>query len=186
MDYTIFRKINNLSGESEFLDTLMVWSSEYVTIALAIAVVTFMILGFRSRNALRTAFFTIVATGISMGIGYLIKGLTYRPRPFLEHDVNLIIAHNTASSFPSNHTLAAFTIALSIFLFHKKVGTVLLVLATFIGFSRIFLGHHYPSDVLGGFVIALVVVSLLKLLYNRLFRQKEKQQSRRGSKEIHY
>ncbi|MFB4213452.1 undecaprenyl-diphosphatase [Shouchella sp. JSM 1781072] len=186
MDYTIFRKINNLSGESEFLDTLMVWSSEYVTIILALAVVVFMILGFKSRTSLRTALFTVISIGLSMGIGYLIKGLTYRPRPFLEHDVNLIIAHNTASSFPSNHTLAAFTIALSIFLFHKKVGTVLLVLATFIGFSRIFLGHHYPLDVLGGFVIALLVVSLLKLLYNQFFGRKEEQQSRRGSKEIPY
>ncbi|AIC96181.1 phosphatase PAP2 family protein [Shouchella lehensis] len=168
MDYHLFRLINDLSGHYRLLDMVMLWSSEYVTILLAFALFGFFIVGLKKRIYMKTALFTGAALIISMGIGYVIKGLFYRPRPFVEHDVNLLIIHNTASSFPSNHTLAAFAIGLGIFFFHKKVGSLLLLGAALIGLSRVYLGHHYPLDVFAGFSIALLVVFLLKKGMNKL------------------
>jgi undecaprenyl-diphosphatase len=61
------------------------------------------------------------------------------------------------SSFPSDHAIGAFVIATSIWLFRKREGTLWLVLAACISFSRIFtdVHVHYPSDVLAGALIGI-------------------------------
>ncbi|GAF21136.1 MULTISPECIES: phosphatase PAP2 family protein [Shouchella] len=181
MDYHLFRLINDLSGQYKMLDRIMLWSSEYVTILLAFALFGFFIVGLKKKIYMKTALFTGAALVVSMGIGYVVKGLFYRPRPFIEHDVNLLVLHNTASSFPSNHTLAAFAIALGIAVFHKKVGSLLLLCAGLIGLSRVYLGHHYPLDVFAGVSIALLVVFLLKKSLNKLERGTRRHVTKRVS-----
>ena len=71
-------------------------------------------------------------------------------------------------SFPSGHTLASFEAAVSVWFYNRRWGTVLLVLGVIIGFSRMYLFVHFPTDVLAGAllgtVIAIAVCSLLEKL----------------------
>ena len=88
----------------------------------------------------------------------LLKNIVARPRPFAEIEALIpLIAKPTDFSFPSGHTTASFAVALVMFrMLPKKIGIPAVVLAALVAFSRLYLGVHYPTDVLVGFVVALV------------------------------
>ena len=88
----------------------------------------------------------------------LLKIIVARPRPFAEIEALIpLIAKPTDFSFPSGHTTASFAVALVMLrMLPKKIGIPAVVLAALVAFSRLYLGVHYPTDVLVGFVVALV------------------------------
>ena len=72
----------------------------------------------------------------------------------------MLIAVPKDYSFPSGHTFASFAAAVSVFLYYKKAGTAAIILAFLIGFSRLYLFVHFPTDVLAGFVIGVMIALL--------------------------
>ena len=88
----------------------------------------------------------------------VIKPLVARIRPFdINTAVTLIITKQMDYSFPSGHTSAAFAATVAVLLGrHKRVGTVMLVLALVLAFSRLYLYVHYLTDVLCGMIIGTV------------------------------
>ena len=92
-----------------------------------------------------------------------IKNIVARPRPFdaVEAIVPLV-ARPWGYSFPSGHTCASFASALIIKkMAPEKYGIAAVVLATLIAFSRLYVGVHYPGDVLAGFLVAWAGSSLV-------------------------
>lgn len=87
----------------------------------------------------------------------VLKEWIARPRPYDAVDTIVpLIREPRDYSFPSGHTTASFASALVLFrLLPKKYGIPAVCLAGMIGFSRLYLGVHYPGDVLGGFLVAL-------------------------------
>ena len=65
------------------------------------------------------------------------------------------------STFPSKHTLLVFAISTSIFLYDRVLGSIMWVLSVLTGFSRIWVGHHYPSDIIGSAFIATMTSTIL-------------------------
>jgi undecaprenyl-diphosphatase len=88
-----------------------------------------------------------------------------RTRPFIAHpkDSHLFIPGSHDASFPSDHATAAFAIAVSIWLRHRRAGWLALGLATLVSVSRVAVGTHYPTDVLGGAVLGTVAAVVLWL-----------------------
>ena len=80
----------------------------------------------------------------------IFKNLIARVRPFDADKLLDNLTHEDSFSFPSGHTSASFAAALTVFYYHKKEGIAALILATFIGLSRIYVCVHYPTDVIGG------------------------------------
>jgi len=109
-----------------------------------------------------------LSLGLAQGFVSTFNELCFRPRPFTALPANLLFYQPTDSSFPSNSAAVVFAIAFAIFLANRKVGSFLLLLASIHGFSRVYVGIHYPFDVLagamGGVLIAFVVTRVIKAL----------------------
>lgn len=109
-----------------------------------------------------------IAAGFLIG-ELLLKNIIMRERPFIAFplDINsaLLIPPPSGFSFPSGHTTSSFGGAVTIFLYNKKWGILALILAALIGFSRLYLYVHFPSDVLAGIILgtALAIVAFLLL-----------------------
>ncbi len=93
---------------------------------------------------------------VFLGGQFVLKDLIARERPcVLDQTVELIVARKTSYSCPSTHTAWAFAAATSVFLHFKKWGIGLFAVATLIGFSRLYLFMHFPTDVLFGAVLGV-------------------------------
>ncbi|MCU1588102.1 MAG: (type 2 phosphatidic acid phosphatase) family protein, partial [Frankiales bacterium] len=93
-------------------------------------------------------------------------------RPFQDHRLHQLIAHNPGQSFPSDHATAAFACAIAaLLLLSRRWGVVLLALATAIGVARVAAGVHYPIDVLGSLVVA-ALGGLLGVLVRRFLQRR--------------
>ncbi len=117
----------------------------------------------------------LLSMGICLIIGnFGLKNIIARPRPFLEApSVVLKIPTPGEFSFPSGHTMHGFTAATAIFLNFKKPGIAALILAALIAFSRMYLFVHYPTDILGGILLGvLVAVFVVKIIGSKIFREK--------------
>lgn len=107
----------------------------------------------------------------------ILKNVIARPRPFSElKELLPLIRLPRDYSFPSGHTCASFSSALIYYkMLPKEWGITFLILASLIGFSRMYLGVHYPSDILGG-IFAAVISSVLAYYLMECFFHISKQQ----------
>ena len=96
---------------------------------------------------------TIIKPLSSFLIVTLIRKLYNRPRPCMTFNVG----HKTGESFPSRHTVSAFAIAFALLNINIHLGIIALIIACIVGLSRIICAVHFISDVLCGFLIALII-----------------------------
>jgi len=165
MDYFIFQKINSLAGRWLWLDTIGIFCAEFLIWFLPILLVLFYFLSnSQQRLNYRRYFFKAFAIIILAWLINQLIGLIYfRPRPYVTYPFiyQLVITHSN-KSFPSNHATMAFVLAFVIMLIDKKLSILFFIFAILIGLGRIFGGVHYPSDILGGLLVALLSTWLVK------------------------
>ena len=115
--------------------------------------------------------------GLAMAVSLLLstivtnlflKPIIARPRPYELRELTIKVPLPGDASFPSGHTTVSFSGAFALFWQNKKAGAPALVLATLIAFSRLYFYLHFPTDVLGGFVIGLAASLASALLLPRL------------------
>lgn len=160
-DIKLFYAINGLAGKSGFWDNLAINGTKYsVTILVVLLAVYF----FKRRKIFWTALLSIIlARGI---LTEIIRYFFPRSRPFKGlveiHFLtrgNLVFQNNDLEpSFPSGHAAMLFALAFSVYLYDKKMGAILILAAAILSFARIYVGVHYPSDILGGIVVAVISV----------------------------
>lgn len=104
----------------------------------------------------------------------ILKPLIARTRPF---DVNtaiyLLIAKPTDFSFPSGHTMSSFAAATVIFHANRNMGIAAFILAVLIAFSRLYLYVHYPSDIIGGILIGVLISATTIHIFNLKMKEEK-------------
>lgn len=163
-DYQVFQWINQFAGKQPMLDEIVLLFSKYGgfgLFALFLLVLWFRKEGNQQENR-KTVLLAVIVALLAMGINQLIGAFYFRPRPFAHHLVNLLVDKSIDSSFPSDHATVGFSLAFSVWLRNRKFGYGFLVLACLLAGSRIFVGTHYPLDVLGGAGTSILAILLVK------------------------
>ena len=162
----LFTLINSFASENLFLDNLAIILAK-LTPYFFITILFYLWFSNKKNEAL--------FAGYSATLGVLINiliGLFYfHPRPF---DVNLgitLIKHSSDSSFPSDHTTFTLSIALMLLSFNsaKKLSLFLVILALLCGVSRIYVGIHWPFDIVGAVIVSFVSVISINKFKEKLF-----------------
>jgi undecaprenyl-diphosphatase len=159
MNYHLFRTINDWSGNG-LLDDLMKVVAKDAIYAMVAAFVVLLGFRLRERDPL-PVLFSLGALAATFGFAKGAAALHSEQRPWQTHEVHQLISGETGKSFPSEHATAAFGLALVTLVFlSRSWGLLLTCVALAIGFARVYAGVHYPSDILGGAVVAVLGVAL--------------------------
>jgi len=168
MNYKLFQMINQNAGHHHFLDGLMVFVTKDALMIFALALLLMWFFG--KEKYKYTVVFAAITGALGLFINFILGHINFEPRPFVTHHVNLLIQHAKDSSFPSDHTTGAFSLALAVlWRRHRKIGFGMLLFAILTGISRVYVGHHYPFDVLGSIIVALLT-SIVVYKFSSVFK----------------
>ena len=158
MNMEIFRLINNLAAKNIFLDKVMMFFSKDMIYIFGAILVLYFLFGIvkKDKKIRRVVINTALLTGINLTLGYFIGIFYYIDRPFVHNKVNLLYPHVEDSSFPSDHAIVTMSIALGINKYNKIFGVALTILSLIVGFSRVYVGHHFPYDIVGTYIILFI------------------------------
>jgi undecaprenyl-diphosphatase len=178
----VFRLINDLGKHHTYLNPVFIFIAEYMVVFLALAVLIFWFTRvYKNRIMVICSSITFV---ISEFFGKIAGKIHSNHQPFAElTNVNQLIDKAVDNSFPSDHTILFFSFCVTFCLFRGAMGPFWIVLALLVGISRIWVGVHYPADILVGALIsigsALIVFRIFPKLgmVNRLLGIYEKGES---------
>ncbi len=154
-DIDLLRAIN--VDRLKSLDGVFIFITNSGPIIAGLIPLGFILYGlFAKRKDIRGYGYVIAASYLlSVIISNTLKYVVARPRPFTIYPYIEKLSSGGSGSFPSGHTSDAFSVAMAVSLLFPKRSVVIpmLLWAMLVGYSRMDLGVHYPSDVLGGVVI---------------------------------
>jgi undecaprenyl-diphosphatase len=174
MDTTLFRAINDLAGTSIVLDAIGIFAASWLLWVELVVIAEFWFL--RQRERFITALCAIAASAGAWLVNQGIGSVYFRPRPFvvLAEMHKLISKSVDEKSFPSDHATIAFALAVSVLLVNPRWGTVLMVIAFVIALGRVYVGVHYPADVLGGAIVGCASALAVHYTTHRLLHSRHR------------
>ena len=135
----------------------------FVAMLGACLIVIILSIIFKKQNIKKVALLCLFSLLLAGAIVFILKILFFEPRPFVTLDhVRVLVEEGDPTSFPSGHTTSTFAVvSLLVFKFRNRFWDVILILfGLLIGFSRIYVGVHYPFDVLMGMILGTLVAYL--------------------------
>lgn len=168
LDLYIFNLINGLADKWTWLDYSAIFFAKYFEYFLLFILFLFLVLGF--KKYWKIVFISLSSAVVSrFVIAEIIRFLWFRPRPFVKNSVNLLMNHNPAeSSFPSGHASFYFALSTAIYFYNKKLGILFYVGTFLIVISRVFVGIHWPSDILAGALLGIFIGWLANRFFKRI------------------
>lgn len=140
---------------------LIIFVAKYLFfVSILLASWFFLILPHTSKK--KFTVFTLAAFIFSFALAKLLGAIFNDPRPFVSDHITPLIAHTADNGFPSDHTLLTMTIASVVFVYHRKLGILLALVAFLVGYARVLAGIHHVVDIIGAMVIAIAAVAIVK------------------------
>jgi undecaprenyl-diphosphatase len=167
MNLVWFHLINGMAGKNFILDNTMIFAAKYIVYILSFYLVY---LWFVRRNYRQEALFAGYAALLGLGINSFIDLFYFHPRPFIISTGTFLISYAADNSFPSDHATVMFSISLMLLSFKdlRRRGVILFILSFISGLARVYTGLHFPIDVAGSLLVALISVCILIMLKNYL------------------
>jgi len=175
----LFYAINYIN--SPFLDWLMPIISDFgnLIVWFFICAILFIFGGEKGKHVAILAILALILSSIAVGV---LKYVVSEPRPFVTLENVRVLTDEALgyyTSFPSGHTSGSFAFAVVVGLKYKikYLGNLrliypLLIYAVVVGFSRIYIGVHYPFDVIVGAVIGVISAVIVLKLEKKIFKEK--------------
>lgn len=176
IDHRLYLDVNSFARHTSFAHSFM---SIY---ALFGGVVILGILGviayFRARgsqnpkeavdNVIWTASGTLIALGLNQPLSHLVA----RPRPYdTLKNVEVLVGKAHDFTFPSDHATVAGAMIVGLLIADLPTGIVALIVGLFLAFARVYVGAHYPGDVVGGLIFGSLILLLLRPLGLAIIRR---------------
>jgi undecaprenyl-diphosphatase len=167
LDLYLFNLINGFTFKWDWLDFIGFFIAKYSEHILVAVLSLFLILNFKKYwrmilEAIITAAFTRFV------LAEIIRWLWFRPRPFVTLNiVPLINKSAEEASFPSGHASFYFALSTIVYCYNKKAGIIFYIASLLIVLARVFVGIHWPSDILAGAILGILV----GLVLNKIFKK---------------
>jgi membrane-associated phospholipid phosphatase len=172
MDATLFRSMNRFAKHTHWLHAPMISYAKHGIVLFAIALAVGWLIG-RQRSstaAVASVACTVVAVFVALALAQLIGHVVNRSRPYdVMRSVEVLVDRTKDFSFPSDHATAVGAVAAGLWFVHRRLGLVVGALAALMAIARVYVGAHYPGDVLAGLVVGVGTAVLAHRLLGGLF-----------------
>ena len=164
----IFLAINAFAGQNFWIDGFAIIIAESLPV-LFIGALIYLWFGSK-KNGKEAALYAGYSATVGVSINLLITLLYFHPRPFMNGIGTALINHAAETSFPSDHTTFALSIATTLLLIEstRKLAILFVALGVAGGISRVFCGIHYPLDILGSLIVAIISSALIWSLKKKI------------------
>jgi undecaprenyl-diphosphatase len=164
MDFQIYKAVNDAGPD--FVDRVFRFLADDLVVVIVVLVALLFLIPWRTRlkDRRRAAVAATVAAGLALAIAQPIADAIDRARPYEAHPASshLLISRSSDPSFPSDHAVGAFAIAVAIWAYDRTFGALFMALAVVLSVARVYVGTHYPGDVVGGAVLGAIVALALR------------------------
>ncbi|WP_306191343.1 phosphatase PAP2 family protein [Streptomyces sp. MK5] len=171
-DVDLLYDINGLAKDApHWFDRVMEYVGEYGLLLAMVLLVVWCWWSVRRRgvedaaSSVAALVWAPLAAGIAVLVNVPIRGFVQRPRPFRDHQgLDVLVSGKSDFSFVSDHATLTMAMGVALFVANRRFGLVGIGLALLEGFCRVYMGVHYPTDVVGGFALGTAVALLLSPL----------------------
>lgn len=160
-DRTLFRDVNAFTRDTTWLHGGMLAYAAYGTVLFAGLLLAGWWLARSSRDLVKVtaALWAPVGALVALGVNQLLVHAWQEPRPYDVLSHVSVLAHRSSDySFPSDHAVMAGAVAGGLLLVHRRLGAAAMAAALLMAFARVYVGAHWPGDVVVGLVVGAAVV----------------------------
>lgn len=155
-----------VAGMSDPIAAFFIIGAKYVHLLVLATAAGYFFTQPRERQW-RMAGFGAAAALLIFVLSLGLSALYDNPRPFVVTGIPPLIPHEANNGFPSHHTLLCAAVAVSMTVFHLRLGVLLWLLTALVGVSRVYVGVHHLLDVAASMLLAAVVGAVLYALAKR-------------------
>lgn len=169
-NHGLFRIVNDFSRHTAWAHGVMAIYAVYAPVFFAGLLVVGWWIARRQGSPTRmaAALWTPFGALLALGLGQPINHLVAEPRPYYQmQHVLVLVPRTTDFAFPSDHATMAAAVTVGMLYVSRRFGIITGLFGLLLGFARVYVGAHFPGDILGGYVLGAVVVLATVLLLRR-------------------
>lgn len=153
------------------MNTVIALGAEYLYIPIALLAVYLLWLEGKGKRK-SIIVFAVISLPLTLAIARITGHFYYDPRPFVVGHFAPIVPHAPDNGFPSDHALLASALAALVFVFNKRNGIIMGVLALLVGYFRVASGVHHWIDIAGSFVISAFTATLVYFILQDFYKKR--------------
>ena len=164
VNQSVFLALNAQPGTPDILLALARFCASGTIFIVPVILLALWFLG--GREGHRQALFCTLNILIALALGYLCGSLWFHPRPFMMPLGHTWISHPADNGFPSDHGLVMFSAAFALLSLRlRALGLAVLLMALSVAWARIFLGVHFPLDMVGSVLVSAAGVCVARAVW---------------------